>query len=399
MRALMVHEVNGYIKKLLTNDLLLSYLSIEGEISNYTHHYSGHMYFSLKDDKSRIKCVMFKGDNSDLNFKPKDGSKVIVTGAVSLYEKDGSYQVYVKKMEPIGKGDLHKAFEELKTKLEKEGLFSQDSKKELPLLPKKIGVVTSSTGAAIRDIVSIIKRRYPPCKILIYPALVQGEQAPLEIINGLKYMDSRDDIDLIITGRGGGSFEELFAFSNEDLARCIFSLKTPVISAVGHETDFAISDFVADKRAATPSMAAELAVPDIRNLKDELDSIKNNIEKTIDHKILEKNRNLLSHYRTLKYLNPESILKDKKMEIDNILRHIQYNLTTRIIRKDKLLSEFKNRLNLLDPMIPLEKGFGLLTDEDGNIVKSIKSLNLNDKLNIRMLDGKLKTVIVEKEEN
>ena len=269
----MVSEVNGYIKKLFAGDILLTYLQIEGEISNFTHHYSGHMYFSLKDDKSRIKCVMFKGDNETIDFKPKDGMRVVISGQVSVYEKDGSYQVYARRMQKQGLGDLYRAFEELKKKLSEEGLFDTDRKKTLPGIPKKIGVVTSSTGAAIRDITSILKRRYPAVHMLLYPALVQGDGAPKDIIKALKYLDSRDDIEVIIVGRGGGSFEELGAFNDEALARCIADMNTPVISAVGHETDFTIADFVADIRAATPSAAAELAVPDRRSLLDEIDSI------------------------------------------------------------------------------------------------------------------------------
>lgn len=399
LRPLLVNEVNGYIKKLFANDLLLTYLSIEGEISNFTHHYSGHMYFSLKDDKSRIKCVMFKGDNQNLDFKPKDGNKVVVTGSVSIYEKDGSYQVYVKKMAPLGKGDLHKAFEELKAKLEKEGLFSSEHKKDLPRFPKKIGIVTSSTGAAIRDMVSIIKRRFPPCDILIYPALVQGDQAPKDIIKGLKYLESREDVDLIITGRGGGSFEELFPFSDEELARYIFSMKKPVISAVGHETDFSISDFVADIRAATPSMAAELAVPDKRALLDELKSLGYGIIRSVDDKLNSLDNELSSHGRSLKFLNPESILRDRKLEIDSILKEVEFKLIKKLMTMDKKLTTIKNRINLLNPSIPLEKGYGIIYDDLGNIVKSVSRINKDDRINIRLQDGSIKTLVLEKEEN
>ena len=398
MRPLMVYEVNGYIKKLFANDLLLTYLSIEGEISNFTHHYSGHMYFSLKDEKSRIKCVMFKGDNVSLDFKPKDGNKVIITGSVSIYDKDGSYQVYVKKMTPMGKGDLHKAFEELKEKLEKEGLFNKEHKKELPRFPRKIGVVTSSTGAAIRDIVSIIKRRFPPCDILIYPALVQGDQAPKDIIKGLKYLNDREDIDVIITGRGGGSFEELFPFSDEELARFIYSMKKPVISAVGHETDFSIADFVADVRASTPSMAAELAVPDGRALKDELTSLGYTFIRTVEDRLNTMENDLSAHKRSLKFLNPESVLRDRKLELDNLLKGIEYSLNTRLLKMDKNLSMIENRLNLLNPLLTLEKGFSILTDENGSIIKSITGANINDKVYIRLKDGRLKSLVIEKEE-
>ena len=394
----MVNEVNNYIKKLMATDILLSFIEIEGEISNFTHHYSGHMYFSLKDEKSRIRCVMFKGDNSSLEFKPGEGAKVIVTGSVSVYERDGSYQVYVRKMEKQGIGDLYRAFNRLKEKLEKEGLFDVESKKEIPELPKKIGVVTSSTGAAIRDILSILKRRYPPVDIVIYPVLVQGDRAPASIIKGLETLDKREDVDLIITGRGGGSMEELFAFNDEKLARCIFSLKTPIISAVGHETDFTIADFVADIRASTPSAAAELAVPDKDALMDELRGIAWALDKHTSRTILEQ-RNIIDSYKTtLNYINPVQKLMDKKIELDGILKSIEYMVEKKFINKEKNLSNLKNRLQLVDPETILKRGYGVVSDHNGNIRKNISEIILDERLYINMIDGRADVVVLNKEE-
>ena len=286
MKPLKVSEVNGYIKRIIAGDIVLSNLQVEGEISNFKHHYSGHMYFSLKDDKSKIKCVMFKSDNENIGIKLEEGTKVTASGYVSVFDREGDYQIYIRNIETRGTGDLYKAYENLKNKLQKEGLFDEKNKKEIPFLPKKIGIVTSGTGAAIKDIVSIIRRRYPPCNLLIYPTLVQGINAPKELINGLNYLDNLEDVDLIIAGRGGGSIEELFAFNDEDLARTIYNLKKPIISAVGHESDYTIADFVADLRAPTPSAAAELAVPDMSFLYDNLNSkyrsLMNYYNKTIE---------------------------------------------------------------------------------------------------------------------
>lgn len=395
MRPFMVSEVNNYIKKLMATDILLSFIEIQGEISNFTHHYSGHMYFSLKDESSRIRCVMFKGDNSSVDFKPKDGAKVTVTGSVSVYEKDGSYQVYVRKMEKQGIGDLYRAFNKLKEKLEKEGLFDLEFKKEIPKFPKKIGVVTSSTGAAIRDILSILKRRYAPVDIVVYPALVQGNKAPASIIKGLEYLDKREDIDLIITGRGGGSMEELFAFNDEKLARCIFNLKTPIISAVGHETDFTIADFVADIRASTPSAAAELAVPDKDALMDELRGLAWSLNKHIEGMLLE-NRNILEgHKRSMNFMNPVQKLMDRKIELDNILKSIEYSIEKKFSNREKNLSDFKNRLQLVDPEGILKRGYGVVLDYKGNIRKSISEFKKDERLYIKMVDGRVDVVVLD----
>ncbi len=395
MRPLMVSEVNGYIKKLFAGDILLTYLQIEGEISNFTHHYSGHMYFSLKDDKSRIKCVMFKNDNEAIDFKPKDGMRVVISGHVSVYEKDGSYQVYVRKMEKQGLGDLYRAFEELKKKLAEEGLFDQERKAPLPRIPKKIGVVTSSTGAAIRDITSILKRRYPAVNMLLYPALVQGDGAPRDIIKALKYLDSREDIDVIIVGRGGGSFEELGAFNDEALARCIADLVTPVISAVGHETDFTIADFVADVRAATPSAAAELSVPDKRTLLDEVISIGSSVLGEMEKRISREYDKLDGLMKRLSYSSPYRSLSDKQMELDGIFRQLEHSMFRRFSGYRERLAGYDARLKLSDPGLPLEKGYGIVTDHDGRIIRSIEGIRLKDVISVRLKDGSLKARVEE----
>lgn len=393
MRALKVSEVNSYIKRVFTNDMILSNLSLEGEISNFKHHYSGHMYFSLKDEKSRIKSVMFKSDNEKLNMKLENGLKVIATGYVSVYEKEGDYQFYIRHLKESGVGDLYKRFEDLKKKLEEEGLFLETNKKPIPFMPKKIGVVTSSTGAAIKDIITVIQRRFPPAEILIYPALVQGVQAAKEICQGLVYLDSRDDIDLIITGRGGGAMEELFAFNDEEVARTIHKLNKPVISAVGHETDFTIADFVADLRAPTPSAAAELSVPEISNLIDNIEAKYNRLETLILKSINNYKEDLKHLNRDLKYYSPINQLRDKKQDLDIIFKDLNYEVEKKINNKRTNLLNLKNKLDLLNPTLALDKGYGVLINRQGNTIKSIDEISLNEEINILLKDGTIGSIV------
>lgn len=394
MKPLKVFELNTYIKRIFAGDMILSNIQVEGEISNFKHHYSGHMYFSLKDDKSKIRCVMFKGDNELLNIKLEDGLKIVASGYVSVYDREGDYQLYIRSIKETGLGDLYKAFEELKKKLENEGLFDQKYKKQLPFMPSKIGIVTSSTGAAIRDIITIIKRRFPPCKLVIYPTLVQGPNAPKEISEGLKFLDSMEDVDLIITGRGGGSIEELWAFNDEALARTIFNLKTPVISAVGHETDFTIADFVADLRAPTPSAGAEVAVPDMEYLLHILSTKYNRLISNFYGWNKNHTRELESLERNLRFNNPINRLKDKKQEIDSIFKDMNHLFEKKLFGEHKFLSKMENRLKLHDPRVYLEKGYGILLNDKEELVKSVEDISPNDKLSIVMKDGSIRTVVI-----
>lgn len=393
IRPLRVSEVNNYIKRVFLNDMILSNISVEGEVSNFKHHYSGHMYFNLKDDRGKIKSVMFKSDNERLKFNVEEGMKVVATGYISVYEKEGDYQLYVRHMKESGLGDLYKAFEDLKKKLESEGLFLESAKQSIPFMPMKIGVVTSATGAAIQDIITVIKRRFPPCDILVYPSLVQGTQAPREIIKGLLHLDSRDDIELIIVGRGGGSIEELFAFNDEELARTISNLKTPIISAVGHETDFTIADFVADLRAPTPSAAAELSVPDINNIKNELESKYTMLTKTINKKLKEYKIRAEYINTNLLLYSPLNQLRDKRQEIDLLLRDLDYSWERKLAARKTELLNIKNRLNLLNPTIGLDKGYGILLDNMGKIIKSVHETQLGSEINIILSDGRIKALV------
>lgn len=393
IRALKVSEVNNYIKRVFLNDMILSNLSIEGEISNFKHHYSGHMYFSLKDEKSKIKAVMFKSDNEKLKSKLKDGDKIVATGYMSIYEKEGDYQFYIRHIKDSGLGDLYKEFEKLKKKLEAEGLFNEDSKKSIPFMPKKVGVVTSSTGAAIKDIITVIQRRFPPCEILIYPTLVQGIQAPKEICEGLKYLDKRDDVDLIITGRGGGAMEELFAFNDEEVARTIYKLNTPIISAVGHETDFTIADFVADLRAPTPSAAAELSVPDMEHLIHKIENKYDRLEQLILRLLNDYNTEIKHLNKEIKYFSPINQLRQKKQEMDGIFKDLYYRIEKNLNNKRSILIDIKNKLNLLNPTLGLENGLGILINQNGDIIKTIEEVNINEEINILLKDGKIKSIV------
>nr|WP_300004450.1 exodeoxyribonuclease VII large subunit [Tissierella sp.] len=395
MKALKVSELNSYIKRVFSSDMILSNVKIQGEISNFKKHISGHLYFSLKDDKSLIKCVMFKGDAKSNFLDLSEGQKITAEGYVSVYERNGEYQLYVKRIKDDGVGVLYEAYEKLKIKLEEEGLFEAKYKKELPFLPKNIGVVTSSSGAAVHDIINIIKRRFPSCKISIYPSLVQGKDAPGDIIKALKYLDKEASIDLIIFGRGGGSIEDLFCFNDEELARCVFNLETPVISAVGHETDFTIVDFVSDLRAPTPSAAAELAVPDIFNLKESLNNkygyLKNGFRKSLKYKDIQL-RTLKSE---LKYNNPYIKLRNNRQDLNMLFRDLTSAIDDSLNNREKSLLNLENKLKLLNPSLSLESGYGLLTDENGNIIKSIDSINLEEIINIKIKDGDLKVLVKE----
>lgn len=397
-KYLKVSEVNGYIKRLLQTDMILSNISIEGELSNFKHHYSGHMYFNLKDKNSKLKCVMFKRDNEKLNFNPKEGSKLIATGYISIYEREGEYQFYVRHLKESGVGELYIEFEKLKEKLENEGLFDSKHKKNIPYIPNTIGVVTSATGAAIRDIINVIERRYPPCNIIVYPSLVQGKNAPKEICRGLKYLDGRQDVDTIITGRGGGSMEELFCFNSEDIARTLFNMNTPVISAVGHETDFTIADFVADLRAPTPSAAAELCVPDIYNLTNNINDIHDKLEILVKRHINHKKGEIKNLKKNIDYFSPINKLKQRQAKLENIYKSLQVSTKNNISIKANRLIKLKAKLDSLNPTSSLEKGYGLLKDKNYNIIGSIKNIDINDIIYIGLKDGNLKAIVTDLEE-
>lgn len=387
MRPLKVSEVNQYLKRTLSGDPLLSNIAIEGEISNCKYHYSGHIYFNLKDEKSKLKCIMFKNDSQNLSINLRDGMKIVAMGYISIFERDGVYQLYVKNIKEKGIGELYIEFEKLKSKLEKEGLFDEKNKKSLPFLPKKIGIVTSSTGAAIRDIITVTKRRFPIVDIFIYPVLVQGENAPPEIISGINYFNRRDDIDIIIVGRGGGSLEELFAFNDEGVARAIYDSKIPIISAIGHETDFTIADFVSDLRAPTPSAAAELAVPELLKLEEKLLQNKQRFFNGFLKNYKSKVNELESKVQQLNYNIPTNITNEYKQLLDTMVKELMIYMGNVLKNKKNIIDNLVDKINSLNPLSILELGYSAIINKDGKIIKSVNNLKVGENVKIIIRDG------------
>ena len=391
---LKVSELNGYIKNIIDGDEMLANVYIKGEISNFKRHYSGHLYFTLKDETSLIKCVMFKSYTNYLNFEPKDGMSVVILGSVSVFERDGVYQVYAKGMEPEGVGALYKAYEKLKAKLSEEGVFDEAHKKPIPILPRAIGVVTSKTGAVIRDIINVTTRRLPNVNIILYPAAVQGEGAAQTIVNGIKYFNKAKNVDTIIIGRGGGSLEDLWPFNEEITARAIYESEIPIISAVGHETDFTIADFVADLRAPTPSAAGELAVPDVLEVRWKLE----NINKRLANSLRKKVENMRIKYDNLKnsraLKNPYDALRQKMIVCDNLYKNIENNFSLKVKDRHIKLVGFIGRLENLSPLKTMLRGYSIVENLDGKVIKSVNDLSKNDEISIRLNDGKRKAKIL-----
>lgn len=394
--AMTVSQLNDYVKALIDSSEILGNVCIVGEISNFTNHYkTGHLYFTLKDDSALIKAVMFKTYASRLNFTPKENMKVLVYGRISVFVRDGVYQLYAEHMEMFGIGELYLKFEELKKKLSSLGMFDEGHKKPLPKYPRRIGIITSPKAAAVEDMKNILTRRYPLCEIHIYPALVQGPSAPTELCDGIVHFDSDPDCDCIIIGRGGGSIEDLWAFNDEILAKTIYNCTTPVISAVGHETDFTICDFVADKRAPTPSAAAEIAVPDISDLRRHLAmmslSIKTKVTDNVEYK--QKLLYTLSQRRSLK--SPMFYI-DSKQEL-LLATHKRTLLAFEKLYSSKVnaLSVVSSSLTALNPMAVLSRGYSAVFDNEGNVIKSTRSLDCGQEINIKMADGEATAKIMK----
>ena len=388
-----VTALNKYIKNIVDNDEFLGMVYIRGEISNFKNHYTGHLYFTLKDETSLIKCVMFKTYTSNLNFTPKDGMSVVILGSVSVFERDGVYQIYVKGMEMDGVGALYAEYERLKSKLTEEGLFDENKKKKIPMLPKSIGVITSKTGAVIRDIINVTTRRFPNVNIKLYPASVQGKGAAETIVNGLKYFNQARNVDVIIVARGGGSLEDLWPFNEEITARAIYESNIPVISAVGHETDFTIADFVADLRAPTPSAAGELAVPELNELIWKLGNIRKKMCLLLTQKLeLMKNKYYsLMNSKVLK--NPYDVLQQKTLTVEKFETELISNITIKI-KDDKLkLIKIASSLDALSPRKTLARGYSIIEDENKNVITSVKEIKKDDIVSIVLADGSKEAVV------
>ncbi|PLT29147.1 exodeoxyribonuclease VII large subunit [Peribacillus deserti] len=440
---LTIHALTKYIKRKFDADPHLQNMYIKGEISNLKQHSSGHMYFTLKDEKARILAVMFSTYTSGMKFVPENGMHVLIKGDITVYEPSGQYQIYVKEMAPDGIGELYLAYEQLKTKLEQEGLFLDRYKKALPPYPNTVGVITSPTGAALRDIITTLRRRYPIANVIIYPALVQGTQAPMSVVRAIEAANSRDEADVLIIGRGGGSIEELWAFNEEKVARAVFSSRIPVISAVGHETDFTISDFVADLRAPTPTGAAELAVPHINEVLEKLLSRKNRMTREMQKKLSTEQNRLQNLEKSYAFRYPQRLYEQKLEQLDRTMdrfnrgfdkyfirkkesvqrlsaalrrrdpeellkaAHSKLDLQSRMLKrlmdgiyKSKLQS-FLHAASALDARSPLkimDKGYSLVYTEEEHLVKSAAGVKPGDKIVVKMKDGEISCKVEDKKE-
>ena len=384
--AVTVTQLNKYIKDRFEEDENLNAILVKGEISNFKNHYTGHLYFTLKDENSLIKCIMFKSYAERLAFKPKDGMKVMVFGSVSVFERDGVYQIYAKSLLEDGMGDLHEQFEQLKAKLEKEGLFEENHKKPIPLYPKVIGVLTSQTGAVIRDIINVSTRRNPNVYIRLLPVPVQGPGAAEQIAEKIKIMNEKKLADVLIIGRGGGSLEDLWPFNEEIVARAIYESELPIISAVGHETDFTIADFVADLRAPTPSAAAELAVPDVYELKQKINDYENRCRMSLKKQIQLMKLRYEKCMKSRVFTDPMRKIRDIDIVLDSYVQRLENRI--RNIQKDNKTKyvELITKLDTLSPLKTLTRGY-TLAEKDNKIVKSAKELQKGDEIKIRFFDG------------
>lgn len=387
IKTLTVSEVNNYIKRVLDNDFILNNLSVKGEISNLKYHSSGHIYFSLKDDNGKVNCVMFKGNAVYLDFELEEGMEVVIKGRASLYPATGSFQLYCDEIKKEGLGELFVKFERLKLKLEREGYFDVEHKKSLPRYPRRIGVVTAETGAAIRDIINVATRRNKYVDVVLYPAKVQGIGAYKEVIEGIKYFNKNKNVDLIIIGRGGGSIEELWNFNEEELAKTIYLSNLPIISAVGHEIDFTISDFVSDVRAATPSQGAEIAVP----LGSEMESNISEISRMLDMDIEDRLRNckieISNAERILKIHSPISRIANSYLEIDTLKERLNFAFKNRISAEKSKIEGLNNLLTAYNPIKVISKGYAIIEDEEKNLIVSKDALQESKNIKISLKDG------------
>lgn len=392
-----VGQINRYIRNLLENDFILSSLLVKGEISNFKAHSSGHLYFTLKDTSGALSCVMFRQDAAGLPFEPENGMQVVVYGHISLYEKTGQYQLYAEFMEPLGIGALQVAFEQLKEKLAEEGLFDGDFKREIPKNPSCIAVITSPTGAAVRDILQIVKRRDPNVKVAIFPTLVQGEQAAADIVRSLKLVNEWGKADVIILGRGGGSMEDLWCFNDENVARAVFASEIPVISAVGHETDFTITDFVADMRAPTPSAAAELATTPLAERREAFHRLELRLERDVSALLTSCRRRLdLLKSRPVMERPLERIYRTM-MDVEETQQRLDKEMTNRLMQRAERWQYLTNRLEAASPLAVMSRGYVMAVTSSGNLLTSAKQAEVGDRVTLHLQDGKIETNIQEKE--
>ena len=389
-----VGQVNTYIKNMFGQDYLLNRLYVKGEVSNCKYHTSGHIYFSLKDETGAIACVMFAAQRSNMKFRLSEGQRVIALGSVRVYERDGKYQLYANDIVLDGVGMLYERFQALKKELEEMGMFALEYKKPIPVYCKKVGIVTAPTGAAIRDIMNISRRRNPYVQLILYPALVQGEMAAPSIVKGIETLDQMG-LDVIIVGRGGGSMEDLWAFNEEEVARAIFNCQTPVISAVGHETDTTIADYVADLRAPTPSAAAELAVYNIHDVLDKQENYKMRMNMAMSNRIRFLRKELETYELRIKNLSPTQQLLEKRTLAADLANQLETSMKNNLREKRFLLQMYIEKLNGLSPLRKLNQGYSFVADADGKAVTSIENIKESDEVTIHVTDGEIKALVKE----
>lgn len=385
--VLTVSQVNMYLKQVIDGDRNLKNIFVSGEISNFKSNYSsGHFYFSLKDSNSTIRAVMFSSSAQRVRFRPEDGMKVIVTGRVSVYEVSGQYQLYVDSMQPDGMGALAVAYEQLKNKLAAQGLFDESHKRPLPVLPKRIGVITSPTGAVIQDIKNVVSRRCPLTEIVLYPAAVQGDGAPEQLTRGVRYFSTERNVDVIIIGRGGGSFEDLNCFNDENLVWAIYDSKVPIVSAVGHETDFTLCDFAADLRAPTPSAAAELAVPDKAELEKSVENAFSRISALVSERLYTSYQDIDRLRDSVAALHPEKYIESERLSVELLSTRISSAAESRLDLEHAMTEALANQINALSPIRLLQKGYSVTT-KNGKCVTSASALKAGDRVSVRFADG------------
>lgn len=386
-----VTQLNAYMKRVVEGQTALNDIWIKGEISNFKRHYSGHIYITLKDDGGVLKAVMFKSAAAGLTFSPEDGMKVLARGRIGVYEQSGTYQLYINEMSPDGVGELYVAYEQLKKRLAEEGLFDERKKKPIPKYPERVGVVTATTGAAVRDIINVITRRYPYCEIIIYPSLVQGAGAKENIVEAIEYFNEHKLCDTLIVGRGGGSIEDLWAFNEECVARAIYASEIPVISAVGHETDFTIADFVADLRAPTPSAAAEIAVPSQLELASRISMLAGRLKSAEVNYI--KNKRL--RVEKLQLRTPQSRIDDSRQKLDTLLKQAEQSFKLKLSEKTKIMSQLAAKLDALSPLSVLGRGYSIAENAGGNVIRSVRELSVDTDFSLHLADGECNCTVKE----
>ena len=397
-QVLSISQINGYIQNKLDSDALLNAVAVRGEISNYKMYPSGHHYFTLKDEGAALKCVMFKGNAMRLRFRPENGMKVIAMGKISVYPRDGAYQLYCSAMAMDGVGDLYAAFEQLKKKLAAEGLFAPEHKKPLPKYPGTIGIITSSAGAAVHDMLRILRKRYPLTRVRLLPVRVQGVEAPGEIADAIRYANYHDLADLLIVGRGGGSIEDLWAFNDERVAYAIYQSRIPVISAVGHEPDVTISDYVADLRAATPSNAAELAVPDQDALSQTLDSMSSAMANAMNRQIKSARQHLNVLAASSALRSPLGYIEQKGKNLELLKNRLISAQNQTVNRKNQRFVALTAKLDAMSPLKVLTRGYAMAQGEDGEVVRSVSQVELGQRISVTLSDGKLSATVMDKKE-